>query len=111
MGKKYVENTGDSPMWVSGMLIAPGEGREVEVPDEAPAPIEEAAPDLDAPLIDLLKGNVGVVKEGLGALSNETLERLAKLEGEAEHPRKTLLEAIADEAIRRADDKLKSDSL
>lgn len=109
--KKYIENDTANMLYVGGCAIAPGEGREVDVPDDTPAQAPANEPDPDAPLRELLTGSVGAVKAGLADLSEATLARLAALEGGAKAPRKTLLEALADEAIRRADEKLKSDPL
>lgn len=111
MGKKYVENTGNSPLWVSGVLIAPGEGREVEVPDEAPAVVEEATVNPDDALRELLRGTVATVGAALVGLSAETLQRLQVLEQEAKTPRKGVLEALGDALIALADAKLKGEDL
>lgn len=109
MGKQYIENLTDSPQWVAGRLIPPGEGREVEVADEAPAPVEEAAVDPDAALRELLHGTVAAVAAALQGLSPESLQRLQVLEAEAEKPRKGVLEALGDALIALADAKLTSD--
>ena len=111
MAKKYVSNEGNSPMWVGGVMIAPGEGREVEVADDAPPPVDEPVEDLDAPLRDLLHGTVAGVTAALDGLSLETLQRLQVLEGEGAKPRKGVMEALADAQMKLADDKLKSDDL
>jgi hypothetical protein len=113
MPRKYVENTTNSPMWVSGVMIPPGEGREVMVPDEASVltDVVEDAPDLDAPLRELLAGNVSVVVAGLDGLSEATLTRLQELENATEKPRKGVLNALADKLIAIADDKLKGEDL
>ncbi|CAM8626847.1 hypothetical protein MCEMSHM24_02696 [Comamonadaceae bacterium] len=113
MPRKYIENTSNSPMWVSGVMIPPGEGREVMVPDEAPAltDLVEDVVDLDGPLRELLAGNVSVVVAGLDGLSEATLTRLQELENAAEKPRKGVLTALADKLIAIADDKLKGEDL
>lgn len=111
MAKKYVSNDGNSPIWVGGVMIAPGEGREVEVADEAPALMEETQVDPDAALHELLHGNVAAVTAALEGLSDETLKRLVVLEGEGAKPRKGVMEALADAQIKLADAKLKSDDL
>jgi hypothetical protein len=110
MGKQYIENTGDSPKWVNGILIAPGEGREVEIADEAPAVVEEPQADPDALLHELLGENVEGVKSALPGLSDETLKRLQVLETEGK-ARKGVLEALADAQIALADAKLQGDDL
>ena len=112
MPKKYQENTTASPMWVNGVLIPPGEGREVDMPDEAPA-LEEPMPEVDPDeaLRELLSGNVGNVKAGLTGLSEATLQRLQVLEGQDATPRKGVLEALGDALIAIADAKLKGEDL
>jgi hypothetical protein len=111
MAKKYVENTGDSPLWVSGSLIAPGEGREVDVPDEAVATAKTGEPDLIAPLRELLAGTVAAVAASLEGLSTETLNQLQELENASAKPRKGVLEALANARISLADAKLKGEDL
>ena len=111
MGKRYVTNDTPDVMYVGGRMIAPGEGREVDEPDEAPPVFEEPVLDPDAPLREVLKGNVASVKAVVTEFGDDTLARLVVLEGEAEKPRKGVLEALANEQIRRADEKLESESL
>jgi len=114
MGKHYVENTGSSPLWVAGVLIAPGEGREVFVPDEAPAPVEVEQVDAhEAALQELLAGNVAVVTAALDGLGADTLVRLREMESAAAKPRKGVLEAIDVACIAVADAalNLQSDTL
>lgn len=122
MGKIYIENNGDSPMFVGGRLIPPGGGRLFEASEAPPeyhpaagAVAEEPAGDpaalLDAHVNEERKHSVHDLKLQLPNWSHEALVRLQALEGADETPRKTLLEAIGDELIRRADDKLQGDSL
>lgn len=113
MGKQYVENTTDSPLWVGGRLIPPGEGREVEIAEDAPPPVEDAPVDPDAALHELLEGNVAAVTAGLEGLGIDTLKRLQELEQEADtgKNRKGVLEALANAIIKLADEALKSDPL
>jgi len=110
MGKQYVENTTDSPLWVGGRLIPPGEGREVEIAEDAPPPVEDAPVDPDAALHELLEGNVAAVIAGLEGLGMDTLKRLNDLETEGK-ARKGVLEALADAQIKLADEALTSDPL
>jgi hypothetical protein len=110
MPKKYQENTGNSPLWVNGVLIPPGEGREVEVADDAPPQVEEAPVDADAPLRELLEGNVAAVTAALEGLGMDTLKRLGELESEGKD-RKGVLEALANAQIKLADAALVSDTL
>lgn len=111
--KKYIENDTAHTIYAGGRAIAPGEGREVEVPDGADAAPQasEPEPDLDEPLRELLAGNVAAVTAGLAEFSIETLQRLQALEDAAEKPRKGVLAALADEQIKRADAALTSDPL
>ena len=111
MSKQYVSNDGNSPLWVGGVMIAPGEGREVEVADEAPATVEESVANPDDALHELLRGNVAAVTAALEGLSAETLQRLQVLESEGEKPRKGVLEALGDALIALADAKLNGEDL
>jgi hypothetical protein len=111
MGKRYVTNDTPDVRYVGGRMIAPGEGREVDEPDEAPPVFEEPVLDPDAPLRELLGGTVDAVKATLAEFGDDSLARLVVLEGEAEKPRKGVLEALANEQIRRADQKLQGENL
>lgn len=103
--KQYVENNTPNTMYVAGVAISPGEGREVDLPDVAgPAP-EEELPDADADLRELLAGNVDAVKAGIVGLSGETLQQLLALEREGK-ARKGVVEALGDAIIAAADAKL-----
>lgn len=116
MGTKHITNDGPHTIYVGGKMIASGEGRDIDERDlppelrDAPAPVvEEAGPSLDDELGELLKQPVRIIVGGLSRKTHEALDRLAELERGHEHPRKTLLEAIADEVIRRADEALQGD--
>lgn len=117
MGTKHIENNTPNTIYVGGRMIAPGEGRDIDERDlppehrDAPVVVEVAGPSLDDELAMLLKGPVKDVVATLGTLTHEALDRLAEIEGTYAHPRKTLLEAIGDEKIRRADEALQSDNL
>lgn len=111
MAKRYVTNDTPNMMYVGGRMIAPGEGREVEVADDAPPPVHKPVEDPDAPLRDLLHGTVAGVTAALDGLSLATLARLQVLEAEGEKPRKGVMEALADAQIKLADAALKSDPL
>ena len=114
MGLKYIENTGTNVMYVGGKLIPPGEGREVDellVPPELrdPAPLPAAAevsPNVAELVAELLRGNVKSIKAQIEGLSGEALDLVTTIEGGAEAPRKTVLEAVEAERIRRASQKL-----
>ena len=116
MGLKHISNDTPNVMFVGGKMIPPGEGRDIDerdLPPEhrepAPQPEEAPVPGLDEELGVLLVNTVRTLKEMLPDLSHEALERLRELEAEHEHPRKTLLEAVADELLRRANEALGSD--
>lgn len=109
--KKYVENRTANTLYVGGCAIAPGEGREVDVPSDAPAVAVTDEPDPDAPLHELLAGNVSAVKAALPELSAEALTRLAELEQDHGKNRVGVLTAIADAQIALADAKLTSDPI
>lgn len=113
MGLKYIENTGHQVMFVAGKLIPPGEGREVDEahlpPELQDSPVAVAAaadPSVAERVAELLKGNVKTVKAELPLLTGEALDLVATIEGGAEAPRKSVLEAVDAERIRRAADKL-----
>ena len=110
MAKRYVTNDTPNMMYVAGMMIAPGEGREVEVAEDALPEVEEVVADPDEPLRDLLKGTVAGVTAALDGLSAETLVRLQDLEF-ADKNRKGVMEALGNALIALADAKLTSDDL
>lgn len=100
-----IENNGQMPIYVAGVMIPPGEIRHFEddqLPPEfrAPAVVEEV-PEID-PLADLLAMKVDNVVNGLAALSDEELARLEVLEAEGKQ-RKGVLEGIAEDMLRRAE--------
>lgn len=108
--KKFVENTTRSPMYVGNTMIPPGEGKLVDVPDEAPA--TPAAAPAGPSLVDLVAALLGrpikAVLPDLPGLTHEALE-LAEAAELAGQKRKTLLDAISAERMRRADAKLQAD--
>lgn len=108
--KQYFENTTENTIYVGGMAIGPGEGREVDMPEvRLPDAVEESDPDAD--LLDLLKGNVAAVKASLEGLGVDTLNRLTELESAAAKPRTGVLTALEDARLAIADAKLGSDDL
>lgn len=111
MGKQYVENDTPNTIYVGGKAIAPGEGREVNVPDApvANAPVVAVA-DPDADLHALLEGNVALVIASLPGLGPIALGRLTELETEGKN-RKGVLAALGDARIALADAALNSDDL
>ena len=116
MGLKHISNDTPNTLFVGGKMIAPGEGRDIdeldlpaELREPAPEPEEAPVPGLDEELGNLLHESVKEITAQLGGLTHEALDRLAELERGREHPRKTLLEAVADELLRRANEALGSD--
>lgn len=94
--KVYTNNT-DHNMHIGGKTILPGESREV---DETQIPgfgVSEGDPDPDMPsnpLEELLQGNIASVSAVLITLTADQLDELESLEGNAEKPRKGVLDAI-----------------
>lgn len=117
MGTKHIHNPGKNIMFVGGKMIPPGEGKDIDEallpPEHRDAPAEEAprTPSLDEALAEELKKPVAELIEGLGRLTQEALERMGTLEGEAKKPRKSLLEAIGAEKVKRADEALQKERL
>lgn len=108
--KQYIENTTENTIYVHGMSIAPGEGREVDVPAVQEGVAAEEV-DEDAPLRELLMGTVAAVTASLADLSLDTLNRLTALEEAADKPRKGVLSALEEARLALADAKLKSETL
>ena len=118
MGTRNIENNGPHPIYVGGKLIAPGDNRDIDerdLPPEHRAPavaaVEEPVASLDELLGELRAKSVDAIKAQLATLTQEELTRLNELEQVDAQPRKTLLEALGNELIRRADAALKSDDL
>ena len=109
--KKYIENTTNSPLYVGGLMIPPGEGYMVDVPNE---PLDCVAPEIETlaeKVADLLKSKVADIVKGLPELNGDALAMMSALENQAAKPRASLLVAIADAQIALADAKLTSDDL
>jgi hypothetical protein len=107
MGKRYVSNDTAQVIFVGGLMIPPGDGREVDetlLPplDEQPQPADETLPDPDANLRELLTASVKNIVPALADLGDETLASLARIEGESVTPRKGVLSAIAELQLLRA---------
>lgn len=106
--KRYVHNPTNRAIFVGGLLIQPGEGREVDaslLPPEYAEPQADQlapAPEADAALRELLASPVKELLPLLPEQSPQTLADLARLEAEAATPRKTLLGAIAELQLQRA---------
>ena len=97
-------NHGDRIVHVGGKQILPGETRDVEAslvqPARPAAPSE--APDPDAPLRQILAHKASDMPEVIRQVPSDSLERLEVLEGDANKPRKGVLEAIEAEKLERA---------
>jgi hypothetical protein len=113
---QYIENTGRNVMFVGGKLIPPGEGRHIDVADTAPelsdarpAPVAAAGPTLAQLIADMLKGNVKSVAAHLPQLTGEALDLVVTIEGADGTPRKSLLDAVAAEQLKRANARLDAD--
>lgn len=107
--KKMMTNDTNSPMYVSGQMVPPGESVMVDVPDDALPPAEPPAPTLADEVALLLKKPVKELVPALAGLSSDALDMMDVLEGGADSPRSTLLTAIGTEQMRRADEKLQRD--
>lgn len=110
-----IENTGSVDKNVAGRRIPPGEVRffkRSELPAHIKKSLEPSTaepaekPDNDAHLRELLEGSVKAVTAELHTLTDSELEKLAVIEG-MDKARTTLLTAVNEEQLRRAD--LKSD--
>ena len=124
MAKRYISNDGDQTIFVGGVMILPGTGREVDeayLPPEHQQPLPEAAPgnpagDLAdagaraaANLAELVAQPLRQLVPALTDCSDETLAQLATLESEREAPRAGLLSAIAELQLKRAQAKTGGD--
>lgn len=103
--KVPIHNPGDSPMYVGGRMILPGETEHVDAtllpPEHRPAAeVPEAPAEVD-PLAELQAQPAKAVIAALDELDVVKLQRLAALEEAAEKPRKTVLEAIAAAHLAR----------
>lgn len=109
--KIAVENAGGTIMYKAGRMIPPGEIRhfsraELGLPPvaaAAPAEVADvadaaAAPDLEA----LIKETLKTLLPKLPGLPDAQLVALGEMEQRAEHPRSTLLAAIAELQLDRA---------
>jgi hypothetical protein len=106
---KFIENTGNSPMYVGNTMIPPGEGKLVEVPDQAPrVVIVDAGPNPVELMAQLLEKPVTQILPALPGMTNEALD-LAESQERAGKNRKTLIEAIQAERIARANAKLQAE--
>lgn len=104
MNQVPIHNTGKTNRYIGGICIPPGETRMIDarlLPPEAEHAPEPDAPAAD-PIGDLLKLSVKEIIADLGEFDDETLARIEARELEDKPPRKTLLDAIAQEKLKRA---------
>lgn len=123
MAKRYIANDTKNVLFIGGTMIPAGEGREVDEQFLPPADNPEAVADggagdgagdgkgleldldaarLAANLADLLKQPVKKLVPALKEASDDTLAALASAEQASETPRVTLLNAIAELQLWRA---------
>jgi hypothetical protein len=96
-----VFNDGDSPRYLGGICIPPGEFGQVPA-HLVPATLAEPQPEIPAdPLQATLALSVPEIVARFETLQPIDLVRLNDLEEQAEKPRKSLLEAIARELLVR----------
>lgn len=115
MAKRYVHNDTDQVRFIGGTMLPPGEGREV---DEQFLPPGDEATAADA-VSDDAAGGDDIVRDGidyaalvllplsklmpqLKGLGDEDLKDLAAHENARETPRVTLLNAIGEQQLQRA---------
>lgn len=106
--QKLITNTGNSPMYHGNTMIPPGESRLVDVPGDDAKPQEAAAPTLVDLLTELLGKSIAAITPEIQKLTHEALEKAYEMEQEGKN-RSTLLAALQDEIIRRADEQLRQD--
>lgn len=104
-----IYNNTAMPIYVGGAMIPPGETRHFDIEQvphhlrpAAPAVEEEVAPN---PLADILGHSVKDIVAMLPALHDDDLVAIGEAEQRAEKPRTTLLGAIAEEQLKRAEAK------
>lgn len=106
MAKKPFFNPGPNVLFVGGVMISPGDSRDVDeqllAADDAPQAAESAPPDPDANFRELLSGTLAEIVPTLADASDETLDALERLEQAHDAPRKGLLGPIAELKLQRA---------
>lgn len=103
MGQIAYYNDKPYPVHVGGKMILPGHCREVDAAAvQIPVATAEAAgPEQGDSVLDLLDGSVKDITAALPGLSEADLDQLEAAE-QAGKTRKSLLEALAAERLRRA---------
>ena len=106
MNQIPVTNTTEHNMHVGGHVLRPGETMHVDAHLVPPGKGETSAPADTAPPLnhvqELQKAKGDIVIAELTALSLDDLHALEALEASASKPRKSVLEAITAEHLRRA---------
>lgn len=102
-----VTNTSAMPIYVAGQMIPAGETRHFDA-DQVPPHLRPAAPEPEEeapvdPVAQILGHSVSAIKDMLPSLSDTELEALGAAEQLADKPRTTLLGAIAEEQLARAE--------
>jgi len=105
-----IENTGNSPMYYGNTMIPAGESRMVEKRGNARPATVVTGPNLVELMAQFLDRTLSQILPELMAMTNEALD-LAESEEQAGKKRKTLIEAIQAERIKRADQKLQDDQV
>lgn len=105
-----VTNRTNMPIYVAGVMIPAGETKHfpahhapAHLRDDTPEPIAPAAP--ENPIQTLLSGKVPEIIATLPGMSDEDYAALKQAEEGAAKPRKGLLNAFAEEDLRRANEK------
>lgn len=101
----YTNNT-DTNIHIGGKIITPNNTREIDdsfLNPEFTNPPETEETVNENPLVELLKGNVKAITEGIIALTDEDLIELEALETDSAKPRTSVLEAINKLQLTRAD--------
>ncbi len=106
MTETPITNTGRNNRYVGGVCIPPGETRHI---DENRLPVRLRTPPppaIEPPLPDamnwLLSDPVRDIVSTLPDLTDDDLQQLARLEAESARPRSSLLKALSEEELRRA---------
>lgn len=109
--QRYIENKGNSPMYVGSVMIPPGEGKIVEMPvlrSELAPPAAPAGPNLVEQLTPLLDQGIKDIVPQLKDLTFEALDLLEQLE-QGGKTRKGVIDAIGAERMRRANARLEAE--
>ena len=110
--KHAITNDTESPRFIGGRMIPPGETVVVDVEELPPEYRPEAVPPEPEPevdrIVEIAAFKASLIVPILPDLSDEDLARLQSIETEGS-ARKTVLEAIAGESLKRAQVKTESE--